>query len=175
MIAGQKITLRALEPRDASDFQRWINDPETNFWRGLYHPMSEADAVKWVERESTPDPARLTLAIQTLDGRFVGTIGLRGICARSRRAEIWVYLGEKNIWQQGLGTDAVRTFCSYAFTEMNLHRIWLECDPGHRAAIRCYEKCGFRLEGTLRDGYFRHGEFHDTAIMGLLRTDAERT
>lgn len=172
MISGQKIALRALELRDASEFQRWINDPETNYWRGLYHPMSEVEALKWIERESTPDPNHLTLAIQTLDGCLVGIIGLRGICARSRRAEIWVYLGEKKIWQQGFGTDAILTFCNYAFVEMNLHRIWLECDPRHRAAIRCYEKCGFRIEGRLRDAYFRHGGFHDTVIMGRLRTDA---
>jgi RimJ/RimL family protein N-acetyltransferase len=171
MIIGQKVALRALETRDAPEFKLWINDPETNFWRGLYHPMSEADAVNWISRESSPDPSRLTLAIEAIDGRFVGVIGLRGICARSRRAEIWIYLGDKGIWRKGFGTDAVAILCDYAFKQLNLHRIWLECDPEHAAAIRCYEKNGFRAEGVLRDGYFRHGNFRDTTIMGRLSTD----
>lgn len=173
MISGEKSTLRSLEQRDASEYHKWINDPETNYWRGLYHPMSENDAAIWVERESHADSGRLTLGVQTLDGKFVGVIGLRGICGRSRRAEIWIYLGDKRIWKKGIGTDAISTLCDYAFEEMNLHRVWLECDQNNIAAIRCYEKCGFRIEGTLRDGYFRHGRFRDTTIMGRLRTDKE--
>ena len=171
MIIGQKVQLRGLEPQDAAKYHEWINDPETNYWRGLYHPVSHNEAAKWIERESEPNSSRLTLAIQTLEGNLIGVMGLRGICSRSRRAEIWIYLGEKKNWKQGLGSDAVKVFCKYAFTEMNLHRIWLECDPNNVGAIRCYEKCGFRLEGILRDGYFRHGQYHATAIMGRLSTD----
>ena len=36
-------------------------------------------------------------------------------------------------------------------------------------AIRCYEKCGFRQEGVLRDEIYREGRYHDAIEMALIR------
>lgn len=171
MIQGKTVRLRALESDDLESYYRWINDPQTNYWRGLYHPMSRASVSSWIELEATKDETRLTFAIETTEGAFVGVIGLRGICPRSQRAEIWIYLGERKCWGMGIGTCAVGTLCRYAYEEMNLHRLWLECEPANKSAVRCYEKNGFRQESVLRDGYFRHGKFRDTIMMSRLRTD----
>ncbi len=45
MITGKNVFLRAIETEDAYSYHNWINDLDTNFWRGLYHPMS-TDACK---------------------------------------------------------------------------------------------------------------------------------
>ncbi len=171
MITGKISNLRAVEIEDSTLYHKWINDAETNFWRGLYHPTSLQDARDFISTESHFTSDKLTLGIETLEKSLVGLIGLRGICPRSRRAEVWIYLGDKEIWGRGLGSDAVAVLCQYAFDEMNLHRLWLECEPENIGAVRCYEKCGFVIEGRCRDGYFRHGSFRDTITMALLRTD----
>jgi RimJ/RimL family protein N-acetyltransferase len=104
---------------------------------------------------------------------FIGFVGLRGICPRSRRAEIWIYIGDKAFWGKGLGQEATTALCRHAFEEMNLHRVWLELDPENVGAKKCYEKAGFVLEGTLRQAYYRRGKYRDTCMMGLLRPDFE--
>ena len=154
-------------------YRQWINDAETNQWRGVYHPTSEEQARTFLAGESKACPERLTLAITNHQEQFLGLIGLRSICWRSRRAEIWIYIGAKTQWGKGIGTDAIGTLCDYAFDEMNLHRIWLECDLESIAATRCYEKNGFRREGILKDGYYRHGKYRDTLMMGLVKTDRD--
>ncbi len=174
MITGKKTSLRAIEPSDANSYHKWINDPETNYWRGLYHPTNEAQAQDFIEKQAVPSADRLSLAIETTEGQLAGLVGLRNICARSRRAEVWIYLGAKEHWGGGLGTDAIASLCSYAFEQMNLHRIWLECEPANIGAVRCYEKNGFQQEGLLRDGYYRHGQYRDTIMMALLRTDWQK-
>lgn len=35
MIKGERIRLRTIEPGDSKSYLEWINDPETNQWRGL--------------------------------------------------------------------------------------------------------------------------------------------
>ncbi|MBC8249877.1 MAG: GNAT family N-acetyltransferase, partial [Anaerolineales bacterium] len=40
-------------------------------------------------------------------------------------------------------------------------------------AIRCYEKCGFRHEGRLREARFSDGRYHDELMMGILREEFE--
>lgn len=170
MIHGTKVNLRAIEATDVDRYYSWINDEETNQWRGLYHPTSREEATKWIEQVRVRTPESLNLALEN-DGETIGFIGLRGICARSRRAEIWIYIGSKPHWNRGIGQDAVHTLCKYAFEEMNLFRIWLECNPEFTAVVRCYEKVGFIEEGRLRKAYYRSGSFRDTCIMGLLREE----
>jgi ribosomal-protein-alanine N-acetyltransferase len=171
MIRGNVVSLRAIEQADASRYYGWINDEETNLWRGLYHPMSLEEATAWISNQRTKNPEFLSLSIEAASGEHIGFIGLRGICARSRRAEIWIYIGAKTFWNQGIGEDSIRTLCNYAFVEMNLVRIWLECDPEFAAGLSCYLKVGFQKEGTHRKGYFRNGKFRDTCTMALLRDE----
>ena len=168
MIRGKKISLRAIEAEDVTRYHGWINDSETNQWRGLYHPTSREEAAEWIEQQRQERHDNLSLSIE-IDGEHIGFIGLRGICARSRRAEIWIYIGSKPHWGQGIGQDSIETLCRYAFIEMNLYRIWLECNPDFIPVVRCYEKVGFIEEGRPRKAYFRNGEFRDTCIMGLLK------
>lgn len=178
MIEGKRVKLRAIELGDAETYHAWINDAETNQWRGLYHPTSKAGADTWIQEQSMPSPDRLSLSIEasteSASVTHVGLIGIRGICSRSRRAELWIYIGDKTLWGSGYGVESVEALCRYAFEEMNLYRIWMECDPEFKAAVKCYETAGFVKEGVLRKAYYRRGEYRDTCIMGLLRPDFER-
>jgi RimJ/RimL family protein N-acetyltransferase len=178
MIKLNKIGLRAVEESDAVYYFKWINDPETNFYRGLYPPTSEIVAKNWIAEQLNQAAEKLTLAIDLYgDEALIGTIGfvgLRGICSRSRRAEMWIYVGDKFQWGNGYGKDSISAICQYAFSEMKLHRLWLECDPEHIAGVTCYQKIGFVHEGTQRDGYFRRGKFRNTITMGLLKPDWEK-
>ena len=171
MIRGNEIILRAIESNDADSYYRWINDEETNQWRGLYHPTNREEATSWIEAHRGSKSDALNLAIESKNGDLIGFIGLKHICPRSRRAEIWIYIGSKTHWNQGNGSDSIGAICTYAFDQMNLFRIWLECNPEFENVVRCYEKLGFVREGTLRKAYFRDGAFRDTCIMGLLKDE----
>jgi RimJ/RimL family protein N-acetyltransferase len=175
MIQGKKIQLRAIEPKDTELYFEWINDAETNQWRGLHHPTSKAESQAWIQEQMESRADRLTFAIEIAadekNKALIGFVGLRGICSRSRRAELWIYIGDKKRWGAHHGQDCIATLCRYAFDEMNLFRIWMECDPAFLAAVKCYEKVGFVKEGTLRKAYYRRGEYRDTCMMGLLRPD----
>ena len=42
--------------------------------------------------------------------------------------------------------------------------------------IRCYEKCGFKEEGCLRQWHFTRGKWHDLVLMSKLEDEyRERT
>ena len=51
---------------------------------------------------------------------------------------------------------------------LNLHRVELEVYDFNPRAMRCYEKAGFRHEGTRRQALFRDGRYHDTHHMAIL-------
>lgn len=171
MIKGNIISLRAIEKSDSENYYKWINDDETNQWRGLYLPSSKKAASKWIKDKRKEHAEELSLSIETIKGEHIGFIGLQGISNRSQRAEIWIYIGSKKHWSKGFGKDSIKTLCAYAFNQMNLHRIWLECNPEYKNVVKCYKDIGFEMEGKLREAYYRHGKFRDTCIMGLLKSD----
>ena len=57
----------------------------------------------------------------------------------------------------------------FGFAQMNLHRIYQRVFAENKRAIRLYEKMGFQHEGRWRQNEFRHGRYHDTLWMSILR------
>jgi len=170
MIQGQKTKLRAIEREDLPTFVRWFNDPEVRQYLAMYMPMSMAEEEKWFERQLDDQNSRI-FAIETEDGVHIGNIGLHNFDWKNRRAVLGIVIGEKEYWGQGYGSDAIRTLLSFALGEMNLHRVQLEVHDFNARAIRCYEKCGFKLEGHLRDALFQNSRYHDTLVMGILQEE----
>jgi RimJ/RimL family protein N-acetyltransferase len=89
----------------------------------------------------------------------------------ARKAEFGIIVGDKRYWSRGYGGDATSATLSFAFDDLGLHRVYLNTYSYNPRAIRCYEKCGFRHEGAMRQGRYRHGAYHDIILMGILRDE----
>jgi RimJ/RimL family protein N-acetyltransferase len=174
MLRGQKVVLRALTRADVPTFVRWFNDPEVTQFVGDMWPMSPESEERWFERHIQENS--MILGIETLapagqTAVHIGNIGLHDPSERNHHAELGIVLGEKAYWSQGYGSDAIKTLLRYAFDELNYHKVHLRVYDFNPRGIRCYEKCGFKIEGRLRQHLFRHGEWHDELMMGVLRDE----
>ena len=77
-------------------------------------------------------------------------------------------IGEEAYLRQGYATEAALVLLDYAFSELNLHRVYLKVIADNEPAMRLYRRCHFQLEGRCREAYFSGGKFHDVLIMGVL-------
>jgi len=172
MLRGEKVILRAPTRADLPTFVRWFNDPEvTQFLGGDMWPLSPETEERWFNR--VIEEERRTLCIETLPtaeqpGMLIGNCALFHYSERNQNAELGIVIGEKDYWSKGYGTDAIRTLLRYAFDELNYHKVTLRVYDFNPRGIRCYEKCGFQIEGRLRQHVFRHGRWHDEIHMGIL-------
>ena len=173
MIVGEKVRLRPLEREDLPRCVRWFSDPEVRRHLTIYIPFSLAQEERWYENvlDRLERNSDVLLAIETSEGVHIGNLGLHTIDWKNRAAELGITIGEKEYWGQGYGTDAIRTLLRLAFEEMNLHRVQLRVDVDNARGVRCYEKCGFQTEGTLRDVVFREGRYYDQYLMSILRPE----
>jgi RimJ/RimL family protein N-acetyltransferase len=169
-ILGRRIRLRALERSDIPTFVRWLNDPEVIENLLLYLPISQAQEEQWFD-DYLQDTNRHVFGIETLHGKLIGNIALESVNWKDRCAELGIVIGEKDHWNKGYGTEAVRTLLGFAFREMNLHRVFLRVFDDNTRAIHCYEKCGFQHEGRLREAEFSSGRYRDELLMGILRSE----
>jgi RimJ/RimL family protein N-acetyltransferase len=172
MLYGKKVVLRPITHEDLPNYVRWLTDPEVLLYFGKYLPMNLDQEEDWYHRQRD-DPTVLNLAI-TYEGEHIGGTGFQHLNHRERNAEVGLFIGEKSLWDQGLGQDTLATMLRYGFEQLNLHRIYLRVFAENQRGIRAYEKVGFVTEGRLRQVVWRHGRWHDILIMSVLYPEWER-
>lgn len=145
VLDGEKVRLRPVEDEDIPKLMEWENDADIVRWAGKKFQTVE-DAREWHLR---PTLQHRTFAIELLDGRLIGEIEVLNITWRTRTAEIRVFIGEKDLWDRGLGEDAVSTLVNAFFRATALQEIFLRVDQNNGRARRCYQKVGFRPEGRV--------------------------
>ena len=180
-LEGERVRLRADEPEDAPAFAAWINDPEIRHLVGgaayQYSLVAEEEAIR--ARRVSDWEHGVWFAIEATDGghgaapRLIGNLDLRKLDAESRRGEIGMLIGDRAYWDAGYGSDALRTVCRWAFADLDLHRIELTVAAYNPRARCAYEKVGFVVEGRMREHRYIAGRYHDTIVMGLLRSEFE--
>jgi diamine N-acetyltransferase len=175
MIYGDGVRLRAIEREDVPTFVRWFNDPEVRDFILIHRPMSMADEERWFENLPNRKDDFLFAVEALVEGQWVhiGNTGLHNVDWKNSYATFGIVLGEKQYWGLGYGTETTRTMLRYAFNELGLHRVELEVFAFNPRAIRCYEKAGFRREGTRRQSHFHNGQYHDSHRMSILREEFE--
>jgi ribosomal-protein-alanine N-acetyltransferase len=172
-VRGLRIYLRPLEPEDLNArYLRWLNDPEvTAYMETGTFPTTAADLEKFYnEVTRTRDHVILAVADKK-SGQHIGNVKLGPIHWVHRSATFGMMIGDQKFWGKGVGLEATRLMVEYGFDRLNLRRIELGVFAEHKAAVRCYEKAGFKVEGCLRESLFKDGTYKDKVLMGLLRSE----
>lgn len=172
-LVGEKIYLRGLEREDISgNWYQWFNDEEVTRYmvRGAF-PTSVESHTEFYEHivHSSTD---LVLAICDKNtGAHIGNVGLHRIDWINRSAEFGIVIGEKAFWGRGYGTEATKLIISHGFRRLNLRKIFLGVCAEHVAAIKAYERSGFRQEAVLKSELYRDGRYLDKVLMSIFATD----
>jgi aminoglycoside 6'-N-acetyltransferase len=155
---GAGMVLAPLAKGDESELGRIHSTPEVTRWWD--HP---ADDFPWEEPEST----RLTIWV---DGAIAGLVQFwEETEPKYHYAAIDLFL-DPALHGRGVGPDVLRRVIRHLIDDRGHHRITIDPAVANTAAIRAYEKVGFRRVGVMR-GYERDagGEgWHDGLLMELL-------
>jgi ribosomal-protein-alanine N-acetyltransferase len=172
-VRGSLVYLRPLEREDLNaHYLSWLNDPEiTRYMETGTFPTTARDLEKFYD-EVTGSRNQVIFAVaDKKSGRHVGNVKLGPIHWVHRSATFGVMIGDKKFWGKGAGLEATRLMVEYGFDRLNLRRIDLGVFSDHDAAVRCYEKVGFKVEGRMRESLFRDGKYSDRLWMALLRSE----
>ena len=75
---------------------------------------------------------------------------------------------KKEARNQGIGTAMMQVVIDWCEKHLSVKRLELTVFHNNPRAIRVYEKLGFVREGVKRSAFFKHGEFLDMVIMGIV-------
>ena len=167
LLGNPSIVLRPLRMDDVVGVAGIQAEPGVARWWGL---PSEADLRR--QAEGSGDEKAFAVAWK---GELVGLIQYYEENEPDfRHAGIDVFLtGQAQ--GRGLGPEAVRTLASYLIDERGHHRLTIDPASDNVAAIRAYEKVGFRTVGIMRE-YWRSpdGMWQDGLLMDLLARELNR-
>lgn len=167
------VQLRKFQASDAQDVAKYADNQKIAKWlRDIFpHPYTLADAEWYVNDCAANSETRQCLRAIVVDGEVVGSVGVYlQNDVGCKNAELGYWLGEP-FWGQGIATAAIKELCAFVFHHYDVVRIYAEPFADNTGSRRVLEKAGFVLEGTLRNSVFKNGEFHDSCIYALLRSN----
>jgi RimJ/RimL family protein N-acetyltransferase len=149
---------------------RWSHDDVLQYWSGsIPNGRSFRHFVDTVAQRDWPDDGRrISYAILKRDGELVGMVSCYNIDRDRTSGEIGIYLGEKDLWGHGLGTDALVTFVRHLFDDLGFESVYLHTYQSNLRAQRSYARVGFQSREVKRRYAPRVG-YHDEVRMDLTR------
>lgn len=169
------IELAPFRDSDTATLVDWIPDDEfLAQWAGsnFSPPLDTAQFDAFRERAARESPpSRLYRVTRTGSDEMVGYGELASIDLPNRSARLSRLLISPDHRRAGLGGAMVEALLAVAFDELALHRVALGVFDFNRAAIRCYQKAGFRVEGTRRECNRVADVWWDSCIMAVLESE----
>jgi diamine N-acetyltransferase len=167
------ITLREITRDDIPAINRWRRDPVVADGVGAPHRFIALDVdLKWYEDYLARRGSEVRCAVCLPEsGQLVGMVSLTRIDYVHRNAEYNAMVGEHDSQNRGIGTAATQAMVRHGFFDLNLHRIYVSILRDNVSSIRMCEKAGFREEGTIREGAYKNGRYHDLVLMGVLKSE----
>ena len=176
-LAGRLIRLRWLEPADVDVIREGDRDSDGSRRAGSTHLPYPAFAQRkwWEEDLAKPvEDDSAHLAIETLDGVVVGTIG---VARPDRRNGVFGY-GIRILaphGRNGYGTEAVILLLRFYFAELRYQKCDTVVYAFNDASLEFHGRLGFQVEGRRRRGVFTQGFYLDVVLVGRTREEfAER-
>ena len=167
LLVGKNVKLRAIEDCDKDILINPNRDPE--FLRMVGEDKSSHSTPSNAEFENLKTSA-LHWAIE-LKGTCIGIAFLHSINDSDKRAKYAVGIFHPEHWGYGYGEESTRLILKHAFEKLSLHRIEIRVLSYNDRAIRCYEKCGFVVEGMQRESALVNGSWHNDLLMGVLSSE----
>ena len=146
---------------DTARFTRIPTDPDREFLTG------------WLARyeRAWDDGSAAGFAVRDLaTGNSVGFAGIVQLELDKQEGEIG-YVVAPSARGRGVAGRAVDLLTRWGFETLRLQRIELRIDPANEPSTRIARHAGYRLEGTLRNLYFKEGLRSDVAVWSRLAID----
>jgi len=121
----------------------------------------DEDYVEYFFTDRFPQQGRCFLI--EVNGEAVGQINYNDIDLEKSCVEFDIWMREKKVCGKGYGPDAIDALCSYVKEKFGCRYVILAPSARNAAAIRAYEKAGFRIDARWNGQVVP--DYHDTVVM----------
>jgi RimJ/RimL family protein N-acetyltransferase len=173
---GLRLRLRRAEPDDADFLLELQTHEDVEPYLSVTRPRDRDGVLAEIERSQRQPQDFGRFVVDVEDGdtwKRAGVLGFEVGNRRSRIANLGNLAVHPDFRGRHLSDDAARLFQRHLLFDLDFHRLQLEIYGFNERAQRHAERAGFVREGVRRRAYWRHGEWVDGVLYGLVREDLE--
>ena len=168
-----EIEFRDLCKEDKEYFFPWIKDEEViRYSLSLFQKMKNDEEIStWFDKLLLDKSSYKKAIVDVCKNRIIGYAGIAKISETNLSGEYFIFIGDKTYHGKGVGTYVTKEIVKSGFQELNLNRIMLTTFEKNISAVKAYTKAGFKMEGIMRQAFYRYGEFYNKIIMSILKEE----
>ena len=121
--------------------------------------------------EEIRNDVTIEIWIVRVDGQDVGYFDLKDINFANKSADPGMYICEDKYLGKGLGRYIMFNIHDYAFGILKLNKLYGPVMSGNYPALVSYMKCGWKIDGIMRDHVRKHGRYQDLIMISILSRD----
>jgi RimJ/RimL family protein N-acetyltransferase len=172
-LRSARLLQRSVRPGDEADLLAYRGRDEVltyvPFERLTIDAVDEFIAKRSQLTELKADKDFVPLVIE-YDGRVIGETIMRINELESQSCEIGWGLNP-DFEGHGFATEAAAEVIRCVFEDLGFRRVYANLDPRNTKSAALALRLGMRQEAHFREDYFYHGEWSDTAIYALLKSE----
>jgi RimJ/RimL family protein N-acetyltransferase len=167
------VTIRRARPDDLDFLVELVTHDEVAPYLAAVRPHERQELAALVDR-SAAEPDAFGVFVIEVDGERAGTMEFELANRRSRIASLGGLAVHPAFRGRHVADEAARMLQEHLLGELGCHRLQLEVYGFNERAQAHAERAGFTREGVRRKAYWRHGEWVDGVLYGLVAEDLER-
>jgi ribosomal-protein-alanine N-acetyltransferase len=141
-----RVALRPLGPDDQDEFIAGMRASRRLHGRWLSPPTTPEEFGEWLRR-TREDSLVSILPRRREDGAIVGYFNISQIIRGHLQSAFLGYGAVAAHAERGYMTEGLELVLEHAFTDLSLHRLEANIQPGNDASIALARRCGFVKEG----------------------------
>jgi RimJ/RimL family protein N-acetyltransferase len=177
IVEGDGLRLRRADDEDADFIVELLTDDDVEPFLAASRPRDRESVMEEIRASQAAPHDSGVFVIEVPDDTGWVRAGMMEFTLANRRSRV-AHLGglavHRDFRGRRLSDRAARAFQRHLIFELDFHRLELECYGFNDRAIVHAERSGFVREGVKRKAYWRHGEWVDGVLFGLIREDLEQ-
>lgn len=169
-IKGEKVFLSPIDINDADMYTEWVNDPQITRYLQMEHMIINREREQEILKILGSDDNHFAI-ISRSENKLIGNCGFLNVDHINHRSEIGIFIGDKNYWNKGYGTEAVKLLLDFGFNVKNFNSIMLIVKEFNERAIKSYKKIGFKMIGKRREANIYGRDKYDDIYMDILASE----
>ena len=166
------LQFRKIQQKHLEKIRLWRMSDDVTKYMYTDPEITPEDQKKW-HRQIEQDFSRMDWGIN-VDGQDIGVVCLYDIDPLNRRCFWAYYLGEQAAKGKGIGKSVELNILSYAFEQLNLHKLCCEVFEWNDFVITTHQKYGSKIEGTFHEHVWKGGKYHNVVRMAIIRREWEQ-
>jgi ribosomal-protein-alanine N-acetyltransferase len=146
LVRGRRVFLRPPVEEDGAEFLDLMRRSRRLHRPWVKPPLDEAAWAAYLAGTRRPTNRGLLVRLQE-GGGIAGVFNLSEIVRGIFQSAYLGYYAAAPRAGRGYMTEGLHLVLRHAFSQLKLHRLEANIQPGNRASIALVERCGFRREG----------------------------